>query len=121
MSKRNGSGLAALIAGVAAGAAAVFLSKKENREKTKKVLRTAEKKIVKVSKEVKKDPKKFAKKVERKGKVLAKKAVKEAAKDIKKIEVQAVVAEKKLVKKAKSSPALKAVGKTISKKLSKKA
>src|SRR5260221_28846 len=105
MSKKNGSGFAALVAGVAAGAAAVFLSKKENREKTKKVLVKAEKKIVRVSREVKKDPKRFAKKVEKSGKVLAKKVVKEAAKDLRRAN--------------SSSPVLKRVGKTVKKSVSK--
>jgi hypothetical protein len=103
--KRSSTGMFALLTGVAAGAAAVFFSKKENRQMAKKELVKAEKTAMKVSAEIKKDPKKFAKKVERQGKVLAKKAVREASRDIKKME-----------KKVKSSPALKKVGKKSSKK-----
>src|SRR5258708_1007896 len=104
MSKKNGagSGLVALVAGVAAGAAAVFLSKKENRIKTKKVLVSAEKKVISVSKEAKKNPKKFAKKV-----------VKVAAKDVKMAEAKAMKVEKTVAKKVKSSPVLKKVGKSL--------
>jgi len=121
--KQQGAGLMTLVAGLAAGAAAVFLAKKENREKTKKVLQTAEKRVTSVSREVKKDPQKFAHKVERKGKVLAKKVLKEASKDVIKFEKKAVPVGKKLVSKAaakvekemspqvKSSPVLKVVGK----------
>ena len=121
--KQQGAGLMTLVAGLAAGAAAVFLAKKENREKTKKVLQTAEKKVTSVSREAKKDPQKFAHKVERKGKVLAKKVLKEAGKDAIKFEKKAVPVGKKLVSQAvaqvekemapqvKSSPVLKVVGK----------
>ncbi len=53
---KQGKGLFALVAGVAAGAAAMFLSKKENRDKTvqaakkaqttaKKAVRTAQRKV----------------------------------------------------------------------------
>jgi len=103
MARKNSSGLLALVTGMAAGAAAVFLSQKENREKTKKVLYKAEKKIAQASKEAQKNPQKFAKKV-----------VKEVKKDAKKVVHKAKVAEKKavkVVKKVKNSPVLQAVGK----------
>lgn len=72
MAKRKG-GLLALVTGVAVGAAAMFFSKKENREKTVKV---AKKAVVKA--------KVAKKKVVAKAKVVAKKSMTTAKKVVKK-------------------------------------
>ena len=135
-SRNSSAGLLALVTGVAAGAAAVFLSKKENREMAKKELLKAEKKVKAVTAEARKNPKKFADKVEKKGAVLAKKVIKEVKKDSKVVAKKAAVAEKKVVKAVKAakpaekaavksaaaavekvttSPALKVVGKKVKK------
>lgn len=59
MSNKKKGGLLALLTGVAAGAVAVFLSKKENREKTKEAVREAS---TKAKKAVKSAHKKASKK-----------------------------------------------------------
>ncbi len=66
MSKKSsgGVGLFALATGLAAGAAAIFFSNKENRKMVKKEVMKVEKEAVKLSKEAKKNPQKFAKKVQ---------------------------------------------------------
>lgn len=84
MSKKSSPGLFAFITGLAAGAAAIFLSKKENRQMAKKEFVKAEKKVQSVAKEVKKDPKKFAKKVQSQGNKLAKKVVTNVSTQVKK-------------------------------------
>ncbi len=61
MSKKKG-GLLTLLTGVAMGAAAVFLSDKKNREKTKQAADDALEKAKTVKKDLKKDPEKFVKK-----------------------------------------------------------
>lgn len=75
MSKK-GPGLLSFVVGVAAGAAALFLSKPENRVKAKKVARTVATKAKRVSSEYKKNPEAFKKKVAAKAQVAAKRAVK---------------------------------------------
>lgn len=80
MARKDASGLVALLAGVAAGAAAVFFSKKENREMVKREAVKAEKVVASAAKEVRKDPKKFAKKVGRKVSAAEKKAARTIAK-----------------------------------------
>jgi hypothetical protein len=80
MAKKDSSGLIALLAGVAAGAAAVFFSKKENRDMVKREAVKAEKAVVSVAKEAKKNPKKFAKKVGRNVAAAEKKAARTIAK-----------------------------------------
>lgn len=82
MSKK--SGLFPLLTGVVLGAAAIFLSKKENREKTKKVVEKAVTKAQKLNADYKKNPKKVTAQLERKGKKLATKVVKQAKKELKK-------------------------------------
>ncbi len=103
MTQRKGSGMGvfALLAGVAAGAAAMFFSKKENRAKTEQAVKKAEQAIDVARTEIKKNPKAFAKKVEKQGEKLAKKVVKSVTKTAQKV--------------AKSKPtkaAMKAVRKT---------
>lgn len=75
MAKKRG-GLFALVAGLTMGAAALFLSKKENRTK---VAKTA-KKAVAAAKKVEAKAKVSVKKVVAKGKVVAKKVTKKVAK-----------------------------------------
>jgi alkyl hydroperoxide reductase subunit AhpF len=74
MSKKS-SGLFTLLTGVAMGAAAVFFSKKENRQEAQKVAKQVKTKAVTAAAEYKKDPTAFKKKVVSKGKAVAKKAV----------------------------------------------
>jgi hypothetical protein len=115
MAKKPTGGLVALVAGVAAGAAAVFFSKKENREMVKREAVKAGSKAKAVASEVRKDSKKVAKKVQAQGKKLAGKVVREARKDAKKAGKRVVAAEKAVARKVKSSPVLKAVGKKAGK------
>ncbi|MCC6711301.1 MAG: hypothetical protein IT416_03035 [Candidatus Pacebacteria bacterium] len=75
MAKRKG-GLLALVTGVAVGAAAMFFSKKENREKTVRVAKKAAGKAM----VAKKKAVASAKKAVKKGTMVAKKAVKKAKK-----------------------------------------
>jgi hypothetical protein len=82
MSKKSG-GILALALGVVAGAAAMFLSKKENREMVKREAVKAGKKAKVMGKEFKKNPKKFIKKeaaVVKKAVIKGEKAVVKAAK-----------------------------------------
>lgn len=94
MSKKS-TGLLALVAGVAAGAAALFLSKKENRDK-----------VAKTSKEISRKVKanKTVKKVAAQTKVLAQKtavASKKAIKTVKKAKTVATTKVKAVAKKSK--------------------
>lgn len=101
--KKSSSGnLFALLTGLVAGAAAVFFSKKENREKARETIKKAEKEIGKAAAEVQKNPKakKLIKKVRTEGKKIAQKA-----------ERKMVAAEKMVETKVKKSPVLRAVGK----------
>lgn len=75
MAKRRG-GLLALVAGMAMGAAALFLSKKENRDK---VVSTAKQAATR-AKKVQAKASVSARKAVAKGKMAAKKAVKKVAK-----------------------------------------
>lgn len=75
MAKRKG-GLLALVTGMAVGAAALFFSKKENREKTVR----AAKKVASKAKVAERKAVSSAKKAVKKGKVAAKKAIKKAKK-----------------------------------------
>lgn len=90
MAKKN-AGLLGLIIGAAAGAAAMFLSKKENRALVKRGAVKAGKKAKQVATEFKKNPKKFikketavVKKAVAKGSKVAAKAVKTAKARLKK-------------------------------------
>ena len=86
MSKKSG-GLGDLLFGAVMGAAAVFLSKKENRDKTKKVITKAATKAQKLKAEYKKNPDKVKKQLKAEGTKLAKKTVaaaKKASKQVKK-------------------------------------
>ncbi len=65
MSKKK-KGLFAFLTGLAMGAAAVFLSNKENREKTKEVVEDTAKKAKKLKQEVEEDPEKVKQKVKKK-------------------------------------------------------
>lgn len=83
MSKKSG-GMFALLAGIAAGAAAVFLSERENRIKAKQELKAAARVATKLQKDFKANPKKAAAKLERKSEKVVKKVVaKSAAKVVK--------------------------------------
>ena len=86
MSKKasNVGGVLAFVTGLAAGAAALFLSKKENREMVKREATKAGKKAKKVAAEIKKNPKKFVKNAETKVKKAVVKAVKTAEVKVKK-------------------------------------
>ena len=75
MSKKSSGGLIALALGVVAGAAALFFSKKENRENVKKAVKSASVKAKALKKEIQADPKKFARKVEQQGKKAVQKSV----------------------------------------------
>jgi len=110
--KSSGAGIFALATGLIAGAAAVFFSNKENRKMVKKELTKVEKEAERITKEVQKDPKKFAKKVQSNTLKLANKVAKEVKKDSKAV----LKTEQKLIKKVISSPALRVVGKKVSKK-----
>lgn len=79
MAKKSG-GLGALLFGAAMGAAAVFLSKKENREKTKKVITNATAKAKKIGTEYKNNPEKVKRELRAQGQKLANKALSEAKK-----------------------------------------
>lgn len=85
-------GLGTLLTGIALGAAALFLSKKENREKTKRVAKVAvakAKKVAVVAKKLKADyknnPVKVKQQLKAKGKQLARKAVIVAKKKVRKL------------------------------------
>ncbi|NCN24082.1 MAG: hypothetical protein COU65_04685 [Candidatus Pacebacteria bacterium CG10_big_fil_rev_8_21_14_0_10_42_12] len=70
--------LLTLLTGIAMGAAASFLSKEENREKTKKVILNAASSAKKAKAKYDANPDKFKKEALAKGKKIAKKAVKRA-------------------------------------------
>ena len=71
MSKKNKSGLAAFVVGLAAGAAAVFLSKKENRDKVQQGVDKTIKQAKQLKEEVEEDPQKVKAKAEKKAKEIA--------------------------------------------------
>lgn len=79
MAKRSG-GLGALLFGAAMGAAAIFLSKKENRDKTKAAISKATSKAKKLRADYKKNPDKVKKELSAQGQKLAKRALAEAKK-----------------------------------------
>lgn len=79
MSKKSG-GLGALLFGAVMGAAAVFLSKKENRDKTKKVITKAASKAQKIRADYQKNPTKVKKELQAQGQKMAQKALAEAKK-----------------------------------------
>jgi len=68
MSKKKSKGLLTLITGMALGATAALLSKKENRDKAEKFAKKTIKDAKKVKSELDEDPKKLAKKVKTKTK-----------------------------------------------------
>lgn len=93
MSKKSG-GLGALLFGAAMGAAAVFLSKKENRDKTKKVISKAATKAQKLRADYKKNPDKVKNELKAQGEKMAKRALAEAKKSGAQLKKQAVKARK---------------------------
>jgi hypothetical protein len=112
MAKRT-SGLFTLLTGMAAGAAALFLSDEKNRQSTKKELSKAGTTAKKLKSEYDKDPAAFKVKVHKDGKKLAQKAVKKAQTKAKKAKTSAkkakktakkqlVGAKKKVITKAKN-------------------
>jgi len=82
MAKKGGLG--ALLTGMAMGAAAVFFSKKENRDKTTKLAKKTALEAKKKSKEVEKELKKLSTEAKRKSKKI-KAEVKKNTKKIKRI------------------------------------
>lgn len=72
------SGLGTLLAGIAMGAAAVFLSKKENRDKARATLKKAGDKAKRLKSDYQKDPEKVKSQLQAEGKRLAERALKEA-------------------------------------------
>lgn len=86
------SGLFAFVAGMAAGAAALFLSKEENREKTKKAVEQGKMKAAAEAKKVVKEVKKSAN--------MAQKEVKKATKSAKKTAATVKKSAQKAIKKA---------------------
>ncbi|KUK79831.1 MAG: hypothetical protein XD95_0084 [Microgenomates bacterium 39_7] len=85
MSKQN-KGLFAFLAGVTTGAAAVFFSKKENREKTKEVVDQTVGQAKKIKQEVEEHPEQVEKKVKDEAKKIVKKVKEEITKSGKKAE-----------------------------------
>ncbi|MBP7768866.1 hypothetical protein KA082_03470 [Candidatus Woesebacteria bacterium] len=83
MPKRGG--LASILTGIALGAAALFLSKKENREKTKQVAKKIVSKAKKLEADYKKNPSKVTQQLKGKAKVIAKKTVAVAKKEVRKL------------------------------------
>lgn len=77
MAKKNG--LVTLLTGVALGAAALFLSKEENRKKVKTLAATGVKKAEKLKAEYQENPEKLKKDVVRTGKKLVAKVVAKSA------------------------------------------
>lgn len=98
MAKKSG-GLGALLFGAAMGAAALFLSKKENREKTKKVISAATAKAKKLKSDYKKNPTKVKNQLKAEGKKLATKAAIKAKKTGKQVAKKASAKLKKASKK----------------------
>ncbi|PIY79639.1 MAG: hypothetical protein COY81_01470 [Candidatus Pacebacteria bacterium CG_4_10_14_0_8_um_filter_43_12] len=74
------TGLGALLTGIVLGAAAVFLSKKENRIKTRATINQATTKVKLLKQEYKTDPEKVKAELKAQGKKLASKALTEAHK-----------------------------------------
>ena len=75
MSKnKNNKGLLPFLVGMVAGAAAVFFSKEENREKTKQALDETAKKAKKVKEDVEKNPEKVKKQAKKKVEEVVKQA-----------------------------------------------
>lgn len=72
------TGLGTLLTGVVMGAAAVFLSKKENRDKARETLKKASDKAKKLKSDYQKDPEKVKAQLKAEGKRLAEQALKEA-------------------------------------------
>lgn len=72
------SGLFTLLTGFALGAAALFLSKEENRKKVKTVAAAGVKKAQKLKTEYQENPELFKKKVVQKGKKIAATVIKKA-------------------------------------------
>jgi gas vesicle protein len=94
------SGLFALLAGVAAGAAAVFLSEKENRQMAEREIKKVKTSARNLAQDLDKNPQKVARKVVRRGKKVAAVAVGKSTKTkVKKV----VKAAKKVSSKAKSA------------------
>lgn len=79
------SGLLTILTGVALGAAAMFLSKKENREKTKKIARSAVVKAKQIKAEYKKNPAKVKQQLKKQSKKIAAKVVATAKKKVRKL------------------------------------
>lgn len=75
MAKQSKKGLWGLIVGAAAGAAAVFFSEKENRDKAKEVAAEAKEKATKLKEELEEDPQKVVEKATQDAKKKLKKAV----------------------------------------------
>jgi hypothetical protein len=73
MSKKMG--LFSLITGIAAGAAAVFLSDEKNRQKAETTLKDASVAAKKISKEIKNNPEKAVADLKKTGKKIVKKAL----------------------------------------------
>ncbi len=91
MAKKNVGGVLAFLTGLAAGAAALFLSKEENRTAVKRTAVKVGRKAQKLEKEIAKNPKKFVKKTEAK----MAKAVKTAVKKVETKVAKKVVAKKR--------------------------
>ena len=73
--KKSKKGLWGLIIGAAAGAATVFFSKKENRDKAKEVAAEAKEQATKLKKELEEDTKKVVEKAAQDAQKKIKKAV----------------------------------------------
>lgn len=71
MSKKNKSGLTTFLIGLAAGAATVFLSKKENRDKVQRGVDHTIKQAKQLKEEAEEDPQKVKIKAEKKAKEIA--------------------------------------------------
>ena len=82
MSKKSG-GLFTLLTGMAAGAAAMFLSKPENRQLAEKKVKSVTAQAKKIHAEYQKNPEAFEKKMINQGKKMATQALKSAKKSIK--------------------------------------
>ncbi len=101
------TGILTVVAGLVAGVAALFLSKKENRDLIKKELEIGEKAVTKVAKSVKKKTKAYAQKAKVKSEELVEKVKKRVTASSNKSSKPA----QKTIKKFATSPALKIVGK----------
>lgn len=99
MAKSNG-GMFSFLVGVVAGAGALFLSKEENRKKTKRVVGKAASRAKKAKMEYEKNPKAFKKKVAKQAETTARKVVKKGVKAARKT-VKKQVAKKPTRKTAK--------------------